>query len=89
MSKKSQRHKAFQSKKKRKHHLPVTAVQQVAAPPRPALPPEASAPPVSAPAPVAKPTVAKYLYITNELKRIGILAGIMLAVLIVLALTLH
>ena len=40
------------------------------------------------PLPVAKPTGARYPYIARELRTIGILAGIMLVVLVVLALVL-
>jgi len=36
----------------------------------------------------AKPRIAQYPYITTELRRIGILAGIILVILIVLALVL-
>ena len=38
--------------------------------------------------PVAKPTAVQYPYIAIELQRIGIIAGIMLAILVVLALIL-
>ena len=48
----------------------------------------ASAPPVSVPTPRAKPAVVRYPYITSELLTIGILAGLMLVILIVLALVL-
>ncbi len=45
--------------------------------------------PVSVRATPAVPGRAHYIYITSELKRIGILAGIMLAILIILALVLQ
>ena len=50
--------------------------------------PKVSAPSVSAPTPLAAQTAAQYPYIATELRRIGILAGIVLAVLVVLALVL-
>ena len=49
---------------------------------------EVSASSPSAPTPVAKVTVARHPYIITELRRIGILAGIMLVILVVLALVL-
>ena len=42
----------------------------------------------SAPTPVATVTVTRYPYIVTELRRIGILAGITLVILVVLALVL-
>jgi hypothetical protein len=42
----------------------------------------------SKPTPAAKSRIAEYPYITTELRRIGILAGIILVILIVLALVL-
>jgi len=53
---------------------------------KPAAPAQVMAPSVSTPVPV--PTAARYPYIITELRRIGILAGIMLVILIVLALVL-
>ena len=50
--------------------------------------PRVSAPSASASTPMVKPSAAVYPYITTELRRIGILAGIMLAILVVLALVL-
>ncbi len=48
-----------------------------------------ASPSVSVPtAPVAKPAAVHYPYIATELRTIGILAGIMLIVLVVLALVL-
>ena len=66
------------------------AVQQpaIAQASKPASPPGASAPSVSVPTPVAKPAMARYPYVAIELQRIGILAGIILVILVVLALTL-
>ncbi len=47
-----------------------------------------SVPSASVPTPVAKSAAIRYPYIATELRTIGILAGIMLIVLIVLALVL-
>jgi len=51
---------------------------------------EPTAPSTVAASPIKKPTqvVARYPYITGELRRIGILAGIILTALVVLALVL-
>ena len=83
-----QRHPARSKKRKgRRGSLSVTdqrqAVTQAYKPQ-----PEVAAPSASVPTPMATPTVARYPYIVGELQRIGILAGIMLAILIVLALVL-
>ena len=48
--------------------------------------PSVSAPPPSVPTPVAKLAVARYPHIATELRTIGILAGILLIILVVLAL---
>ena len=50
--------------------------------------PRAPAPSTSIPTPVATQAAARYPFAAAELRRIGILAGIMLAVLVVLALAL-
>ena len=46
--------------------------------------PEVSAPSAKVPAPSVKVTTVSYPYIVTELRRIGILAGIMVVVLVVL-----
>jgi len=66
----------------------VPQQQAVAQSYKPAPRPEVSAPPVSVPTPVPAQTVVHYPYIVNELRTIGILAGAMLAILVVLALIL-
>ena len=66
----------------------VPQQQAVAQSYKPAPRPEVSAPPVSVPTPVPAQTVVHYPYIVNELRTIGILAGIMLIILIILALVL-
>ena len=55
---------------------------------QPVSQPRAPAPQTTRPNPMATLTAARYPFIATELRRIGILAGIMLAVLIVLALAL-
>jgi hypothetical protein len=91
MSGKSRRGHPPRSKRgKGKWSHPVTVPQQqaVAQSYKPAPRPEVSAPSVSAPTPVAAQTVVHYPYIVTELRTIGILAGAMLAILVVLALIL-
>ena len=83
---------SFQSKKKkRKQHFPVTAAaqQQVAAQAlKPDTLPKASVPLASVPAPKIVPAAVKYPFIATELRRIGILGGIIFVILIILALVL-
>ena len=55
---------------------------------QPVSSPVVSVPSASVTTPVAKPTAIRYPYIATELRTIGILAGIMLIVLVVLALVL-
>ena len=90
MPSKSRRKRGKQSfhGKKRKGKLtpvlktaePATASQTGA----PAAPPAVTAPPASEPVP-ATPAAARYPYVSSELKRIGIIAAIMIAVLVVLS----
>jgi hypothetical protein len=67
--------------------VPKTAEQPVATQTRvPAAPPPmVTAPPVSKPAPAPTPTVAVYSHVTSELKRIGIIIAIIIAVLVILS----
>jgi hypothetical protein len=51
----------------------------------PAAPPPVAVPPVSRPVPAPTPTAAMYPYVTSELKRIGIIAAIIIAVLVILS----
>ena len=85
MPKKTKHGRAFHSKKKRggRAAVPVTAPTPVTA--------EAAA--ISAPTPSVhaaktKTPVVKYPYVLAELRRIGILAGAILVILIILALVL-
>jgi len=50
-----------------------------------AAPPTVTAPPVSKPMPAPTPTAARYPYVTSELKKIGIIAAIMIPVLVILS----
>ncbi len=74
--------------KKRRGALARAAQQRVTAETSKPVAPAMPASPPSVPTPAAKPTGARYPYIVTELRRIGILAGIMLAILVVLALVL-
>ena len=87
MPKKTRRGRAFHSKKKRggRPAVPVTTTTPATA--------KADASSVTTPAPgvhAAKTKVAavKYPYVLAELRRIGILAGAILAILVILALVL-
>jgi hypothetical protein len=84
MPKKLRREKILQSKRKQISQQSATPVPQQAAPVEkpPALPPHSSSPAVAASKRVLYP------YIMAELSRIGILAGIILAILIILAVVL-
>ena len=77
-------------KKRAKQRPAIAAVQQqaVAQSPKAAAPAATPAPSVRMSTPPPKTTVVRYPYITAELRRIGILAGIMFAILIVLAVVL-
>jgi len=91
MPKKSRRSYSFQSKKRKgRQGSSAIAAQQpaVAQTYEPVSSPKAAAPSASMPAPKATVTIARYPHIAAELRRIGILAGIMLVTLIVLALVL-
>jgi len=74
---------SLQSKKRRSRRTPPTVVAQQQPVPQAYKP---AIPPVTAPAPMPKPTITQHPYIFTELRRIGILAGIMLVILVVLAL---
>ena len=69
--------------------LDVVAPQQAATQTyKPVAPPKVTAPLASTPTRVPVMTAVRYPYILTELQRIGILAGIMLVILVVLALVL-
>ena len=73
---------SFQGKKRKNKRPPVLTATQTY---NPTAPYPVTAPSVSMPTPTSTPTAAKYPSVVNELKRIGIIAGIMLAVLIILS----
>ncbi len=80
-----------QSKKgKSRRHFSATVAQQqaVAQTYEPVSHPNVPAPSAGVPAPVAKLAAVRYPHIATELRTIGILAGIMLIILTVLALVL-
>ena len=80
-----------QSKKRKSRQRfspPVVQHQAVAQTREPVSRPVVSSPSVSVPTPMAKLAVARYPHIATELQTIGILAGIVLLILIVLALVL-
>ena len=83
-------HSAQSKKAKAKQRSAVmsSGQQVVVQMPRPAVSPPVSAPPASKRIRPAISKTARYPYITAELKRIGIVAGIILAILVVLALVL-
>jgi len=95
MPSKSRRHrvKRFAQAKKKKGTLARAAQQQpISPPPEPVSRPDVSAPSAGVPTPVATVptsvatvTAARSPYITTELRRIGILAGVILVILVVLA----
>ena len=91
MPRKSRRSRSLQSKKRKGRRGSSTIGAQqpaVAQTYEPVSPPKVAAPSASMPAPRATVTVARYPYIATELRRIGILAGIMLVILVVLVLIL-
>ena len=80
-----------QSKKGRskQHSIATTTQQQAVTETRESVPPpKVSAPSARVPTPSAKTTATQYPYIASELRTIGILAGIMLIILVVLFLVL-
>ena len=90
-SQRSRKKHSFQVKKKKGRRNPpgVVAQQPVAIQSDKSVAlPRVVAPVAGAPAPPPLPTPLRYPYILAELRRTGILAGIMLAILVVLALAL-
>ena len=77
-------------RKGRRDYSATVAQHQIASPARePAIPPKISSPAAGVPTTTtARPTSIRYPYVGAELRRIGILAGIMVVILIVLALVL-
>ncbi len=90
-SQRSRRKHSFQGKKKKGRRSPSGVVVQGQAGiqiDKPVAPPRVTAPAVSTPTPIPVLTPLRYPYILTELRRTGILAGVMLAILVVLALVL-
>ena len=78
------RRKLARSKRRKERRSPASAViqQQTSTPtPQVTAVPRVSIPPAG----VSTPRVAQHPYVVGELKRIGILAGIILVILVVLA----
>ena len=91
MAGKSRRkHQPRTKKRKERPGSPAIAVQQRESPqPRESVGrPKGTAPVAKAPNPIATLTATRYPYVGSELRRIGILAGIMLVILVVLVLIL-
>ena len=74
------------SKRKKGQGAPVPSTQPAVAAPQAEPSPRADAPVPSAKAPTPKAAVAAHTDVATELRRIGIIAGIMLVILVVLAL---
>jgi len=90
-SRHDRRKHSFQSKKKKGRRSPSGAIAQRQADiqtDKPVAPPTMAAPSASAPTPMPVLTAVRHPYILTELRRIGILAGIILAILVVLVLVL-
>ena len=75
-------------KGKQRFSATVTQQQPVTKTPKPVAPPKVVTPSASAPTPTSVLTPVRHPYILTELRRIGILAGVMLAILVVLVLVL-
>ena len=81
------KHHQHSKKIRARHHVPMVSQPAVAGTPQPAA--TISAPPPSrAPTAATIPRAIQHPYITAELRNIGILTGIILVILIVLALVL-
>ena len=88
-SQRSRRKHSFQGKKKKGRRSPPGVVGQRQADiqiDKPIAPPKVAVPSASAPTPMPVLTPVRYPYVLTELRRTSILAGIMLAILVVLAL---
>ncbi len=90
-SQRSRRKRSSKGKKKKSRRSPPVIVSQQQAATQtyePVAPPKVAAPSASAPTPMPVLTAVRHPYILTELRRIGILAGVMLAILVVLVLVL-
>ena len=90
-SQRSRKKRSFKGKRKKSGRSPPVVVSQQQAATQtyePVTPSKVAAPSASKPTQEPMLTAARYPYIFTELRRTGILAGIMLAILVVLALVL-
>ncbi len=90
-SRHGRRKRSFQGKKKKSRRSPPGVVVQRQTDiqiDKPVAPPRVVAPSASVPAPMPVLTAVRYPYILTELRRVGILAGIILVILVVLVLVL-
>ena len=88
-SQRSRKKHSSQSKKRKGMRSPTGIVAQRQADiqiDKPVAPPKVAVPSVSTPTPMPVLTPVRYPYVLTELRKIGILAGIMLVILVVLAL---
>ena len=84
------KHSAQAKKLKMRQSSPATIAQQQAIVQtyKPVAPSRAAVPSVKMPTPASASTAVQHPYIVTELRAIGILAGVILAILVVLALVL-
>ncbi len=84
------KHSSQGKKRKGRRNPPGVVAQRQAAIQidKPVVPPRVAAPSAGAPTPMPVLTAIQHPYILTELRRIGILAGVILAILVVLALVL-
>ncbi len=90
-SRRDRRKHSFQGKKKKGRRSPPGVVAQWQTDiqiDRPVAPPSVAAPSVSTPAPMPVLTAVRHPYVLAELRRISILGGVILAILVVLVLVL-
>ena len=90
-SRHNRRKYSFQGKKKKGRRSPPGVVAQRQTDiqiDKPVAPPSLAAPSVSTPAPVPALTAVRHPYVLAELRRISILAGVILAILVALVLVL-
>jgi len=89
--KRGKRHQAHGKKGKSRRHFEAPVVQQSAVTEtgEHVSQPGTPAPSVSTPGPLAKPTAFRYPYMATELRTIGILAGVIITILIVLSFVLR
>jgi len=85
MPSKSRRGRKYSARAKRRHAATVAQQRVAVSPAAPAVPKPA---PIVPPTRMTIPSGAQYSNVVSELKRIGILSGIAVAILIILALVL-